>query len=75
MKVLCLFWNKNIVYLLQEENGVEENHSSSHSYMVVFQYGSAILFNIEDHEVESYLDIVRRHASGKLKVEDTRKDG
>ncbi|XVE91564.1 hypothetical protein REPUB_Repub01dG0020600 [Reevesia pubescens] len=35
-------------------------------YMVVFQYGSAVLFNIEDHEVESYLEIVRRHASGLL---------
>ncbi|OMO71918.1 hypothetical protein COLO4_27946 [Corchorus olitorius] len=37
-----------------------------HRYMVVFQYGSAIFFNIEDHEVESYLEIVRRHASGLL---------
>ncbi|KAE8023182.1 hypothetical protein FH972_008916 [Carpinus fangiana] len=35
-------------------------------YMVVFQYGSAVLFNIEDHEVETYLDTVRRHASGLL---------
>ncbi|XWS64211.1 hypothetical protein CRYUN_Cryun06bG0167000 [Craigia yunnanensis] len=35
-------------------------------YMVVFHYGSAVLFNIEDHEVESYLEIVRRHASGLL---------
>ncbi|XP_015584583.1 protein RETARDED ROOT GROWTH, mitochondrial isoform X2 [Ricinus communis] len=35
-------------------------------YMVVFQYGSAVLFNIEDHEVESFLEIVRRHASGLL---------
>ncbi|KAL7609696.1 hypothetical protein Lser_V15G11598 [Lactuca serriola] len=50
---------------------VEEN-PSSHSYMVVFQYGSAVLFNVEDHEVESYLDIIRRHASGLL--QETRKD-
>lgn len=42
-------------------------------YMVVFQYGSAVLFNIEDHEVESYLEIVRRHASGLLP--EMRKDG
>uniref|UniRef100_A0A2P2NYB7 Uncharacterized protein LOC8289157 isoform X2 n=1 Tax=Rhizophora mucronata TaxID=61149 RepID=A0A2P2NYB7_RHIMU len=35
-------------------------------YMVVFQYGSAVLFNIEDHEVENYLEIVQRHASGLL---------
>ncbi|KAG5522433.1 hypothetical protein RHGRI_034570 [Rhododendron griersonianum] len=41
-------------------------------YMVVFQYGSAVLFNVEDPEVESYLDIVRRHASGL--VPEMRKD-
>lgn len=41
--------------------------------MVVFQYGSAVLFNVEDPEVESYLDIVRRHASGLLS--EMRKDG
>lgn len=41
--------------------------------MVVFQYGSAVLFNIEDHEVESYLDLVRRHASGLLP--EIKKDG
>ncbi|XVF43181.1 hypothetical protein PTKIN_Ptkin02bG0019900 [Pterospermum kingtungense] len=35
-------------------------------YMVVFQYGSAVLFNIEDHEVESYLAIIRKHGSGLL---------
>ena len=42
-------------------------------YMVVFQYGSAALFNIEDHEVETYLDLVRRHSSGLLP--EMRKDG
>ncbi|KAJ6318020.1 hypothetical protein OIU76_013547 [Salix suchowensis] len=41
-------------------------------YMVVFQYGSAVLFNIEDHEVESYLEIVRRHTTGLLS--EMRKD-
>ncbi|CAN6549222.1 unnamed protein product [Malus baccata var. baccata] len=35
-------------------------------YMVVFQYGSAVLFNVEDHEVDAYLDLVTRHASGLL---------
>ncbi|KAI6686386.1 hypothetical protein NL676_032299 [Syzygium grande] len=35
-------------------------------YMVVSQYGSVILFNIEDREIETYLKIVRRHASGLL---------
>lgn len=42
-------------------------------YMVVFQYGSAVLFNVEDHEVESYLDIIRIYASGLLP--EMRKDG
>ncbi|KAF9677112.1 hypothetical protein SADUNF_Sadunf08G0073900 [Salix dunnii] len=41
-------------------------------YMVVFQYGSAVLFNIEDHEVERYLEIVRRHTTGLLS--EMRKD-
>ncbi|KAL7181544.1 hypothetical protein ACSBR1_040438 [Camellia fascicularis] len=44
---------------------IEENVSCCH-YMVVFQYGSAVLFNVEDHEIEFYLEIVRRHASGLL---------
>ncbi|KAI3812022.1 hypothetical protein L1987_16723 [Smallanthus sonchifolius] len=56
------FCNFNPDYM---EAGVEEK-SSSHSYMVVFQYGSAVLFNVEDHEVESYLSIIKRHASGSV---------
>lgn len=39
---------------------------SSCRYMVVFQYGSAVLFNIEDHEAVNYLETIRRHASGFL---------
>ncbi|KAE9592415.1 hypothetical protein Lal_00028386 [Lupinus albus] len=35
-------------------------------YMVVFQYGSIVLFNVPEHEVESYLKIVKAHASGLL---------
>ncbi|CAN6844049.1 unnamed protein product [Brassica oleracea var. botrytis] len=35
-------------------------------HMVVFQYGSAVLFNVDENDVESFLDIVRRHASGLL---------
>ncbi|KAL9225900.1 hypothetical protein vseg_001775 [Gypsophila vaccaria] len=38
-----------------------------HRYMVVFQYGSAVLFNVDDHEVDFFLNIARRHASGVLK--------
>lgn len=50
-----------------------KGNSSCCRYMVVFQYGSAVLFNIDDHEVESYLDLVRKHASGLLP--ETKKDG
>lgn len=42
-------------------------------YVVVFHYGSAVLFNIADHEAEYYLDIIRKHASGWLP--EMRKDG
>lgn len=51
----------------------ERESVSNCRFMVVFQYGSAILFNVDDNDVERYLDIVRRHASGLLT--DMRKDG
>ncbi|KAK6929260.1 protein of unknown function DUF155 [Dillenia turbinata] len=35
-------------------------------YMVVFQYGSIVLFNVRDHEVDGYLKIIENHASGLL---------
>ncbi|KAK9061219.1 hypothetical protein SSX86_018399 [Deinandra increscens subsp. villosa] len=35
-------------------------------YMVVFQYGSVVLFNIRDQEIDGYLKIVEMHASGSL---------
>ncbi|KAL5067116.1 hypothetical protein RYX36_018003 [Vicia faba] len=35
-------------------------------YMVVFQYGSIVLFNVCEHQVDGYLKIVRKHASGLL---------
>ncbi|KAL3501471.1 hypothetical protein ACH5RR_035920 [Cinchona calisaya] len=40
--------------------------TNSSQYMIVFQYGSAVLFNVEDHEAEKYLQIVRKYASGLL---------
>ncbi|KAJ8620909.1 hypothetical protein MRB53_029438 [Persea americana] len=40
--------------------------------MVVFHYGSVVLFNVNDHEVEGYLKIVLKHASGLLS--EMRKD-
>ncbi|KAL0916787.1 hypothetical protein M5K25_014326 [Dendrobium thyrsiflorum] len=45
--------------------GINENGDNCR-YVVVFQYGSAVLFNIADHEAEHYLDIVRKHAHGLL---------
>ncbi|GAB2297163.1 hypothetical protein Dimus_031275 [Dionaea muscipula] len=47
------------------ETGECENVGCT-QYMVVFQYGSAVLFNVEDHEADSFLSIVRRHVSGSL---------
>ncbi|CAN8299665.1 unnamed protein product [Cochlearia groenlandica] len=41
-------------------------------YMVVFQYGSIVLFNVREHEVDEYLKVVERHASGLLT--DMKKD-
>lgn len=41
-------------------------------YAVVFQYGSIVLFNVRDNEVDRYLKIVRKHAFGLLP--ETRKD-
>lgn len=41
--------------------------------MVVFHYGSVVLFNVNDHEVDGYLKIVLKHASGLLS--EMRKDG
>lgn len=41
--------------------------------MVVFQYGSIVLFNVPEHEVDGYLKIVKKHASGLLP--EMRKDG
>ncbi|KAJ8637012.1 hypothetical protein MRB53_011279 [Persea americana] len=35
-------------------------------YLVVFNYGSVVLFNVPEHEVDEYLEIVKKHASGLL---------
>ncbi|KAE9445227.1 hypothetical protein C3L33_22875, partial [Rhododendron williamsianum] len=42
-------------------------------FMVVFQYGSIVLFNVRDHKIDGYLKIVEQHASGLLP--EMRKDG
>ncbi|KAI3924152.1 hypothetical protein MKX01_029687 [Papaver californicum] len=44
----------------------------SHSYMVVFPYGSTELFNMLDGEADGHLKIIERHASG---LAETGKDG
>ncbi|XP_074355486.1 protein RETARDED ROOT GROWTH-LIKE-like [Apium graveolens] len=36
------------------------------SYIVVFQYGSIVLFNVPDNEIDGYLSLVKTHASGIL---------
>ncbi|KAL9226980.1 hypothetical protein vseg_002732 [Gypsophila vaccaria] len=35
-------------------------------FMVVFQYGSIVLFNVRDPDVDGYLKLVEKHASGLL---------
>lgn len=48
-------------------NGLSSSLSGNDCcYIVVFQYGSIVLFNVRDHEVDGYLKIVERHASGLL---------
>ncbi|XP_057462490.1 protein RETARDED ROOT GROWTH-LIKE-like [Actinidia eriantha] len=50
-----------------EPNGLGANISGSDCfYMVVFQYGSIVLFNVREHDVDGYLKIVEKHASGLL---------
>ncbi|XP_077232974.1 protein RETARDED ROOT GROWTH-LIKE-like [Tasmannia lanceolata] len=46
--------------------GASFGSRSNSSYMVVFQYGSIVLFNVSDQEVEGYLMIVQKHISGVL---------
>ncbi|XP_023905775.1 protein RETARDED ROOT GROWTH-LIKE [Quercus suber] len=52
---------------LSEINGLGASLSGSNCcYMVVFQYGSIVLFNVREHEVDGYLKIVQKHATGLL---------
>lgn len=41
--------------------------------MVVFHYGSIVLFNIRDQDVDGYLKLVEKYANGLLP--ERRKDG
>ncbi|KAI3983358.1 hypothetical protein MKX01_013425 [Papaver californicum] len=40
------------------------SNDGGYSYMSVFPYGSIVLFNIPDHDICKYLNIVERHTSG-----------
>ncbi|KAF8402775.1 hypothetical protein HHK36_010865 [Tetracentron sinense] len=53
--------------LRSDPNGSDSSLSGNDCcYMVVFQYGSIVLFNVREHEVDGYLKIVKKHASGLL---------
>ncbi|KAL8093274.1 protein RETARDED ROOT GROWTH-LIKE-like [Apium graveolens] len=59
--------------LKTELNGLYSSlHGDECCFMVVFQYGSVVLFNVRDQEIDGYLKLVKRHASGLLP--ETRKD-
>lgn len=67
------FWFSAVfVYFFSQALGASLSGSDC-CYMVVFQYGSIVFFNVRDHEIEGYLKIVEKHASGLLP--DMRKDG
>ncbi|GMN51183.1 hypothetical protein TIFTF001_020346 [Ficus carica] len=52
---------------LCDPHGVGASLSGSDCcYMVVFQYGSIVLFNVREQDVDGYLKIVEKHASGLL---------
>ena len=66
------FFLKAVLY--SSFQGLGANISGSDCcYMVVFQYGSIVLFNVREHDVDGYLKIVEKHASGLLP--EMRKDG
>ncbi|KAL5569218.1 hypothetical protein UlMin_025793 [Ulmus minor] len=52
---------------LSNSNGLGASLGGSDCcYMVVFQYGSIVVFNVREQEVDGYLKIVEKHASGLL---------
>lgn len=57
-----------LCFLIQ---GLENERNNC--YMMVFQYGSVVLFNVPDREAGGYLKIVEKHASGLLR--EMRTDG
>ncbi|KMZ74859.1 hypothetical protein ZOSMA_121G00330 [Zostera marina] len=61
-------------YLTDEFVDLETGFSKeSHcSYIMVFQYGSVVFFNITDNKIDDYLNLIKVHASGIL--HEIRKD-
>ncbi|XP_057866095.1 protein RETARDED ROOT GROWTH, mitochondrial isoform X1 [Cryptomeria japonica] len=66
--------SSNMLEYSSTKNGLESRNESwsNHRHMVVFQYGSVVLFNFAEQEEEGYLQIVRKYASELLT--ETRKD-
>ena len=48
---------------------------SSTRYIVVFSYGSVVLFNFGENEEQDCLNIIRRHCSEQCDDEEAKKDG
>ncbi|XBH68238.1 hypothetical protein VPH35_096456 [Triticum aestivum] len=55
-----------LIYLHVFVGHWSEGQWISYRYVAVFQYGSAVPFNISDDEAEHYLYMIRNHASGWL---------
>ncbi|MCL7036121.1 hypothetical protein MKW94_027066 [Papaver nudicaule] len=53
-------------YIILKFGDLTDSPTPRDSYMVVFKYGSTVMFNMLDHEVDGYLKIIKRHASGML---------
>ncbi|XP_057866094.1 protein RETARDED ROOT GROWTH, mitochondrial isoform X2 [Cryptomeria japonica] len=66
--------SNNMLEHSSTKTGIEARNESwsNHRHMVVFQYGSVVLFNFAEQEEEGYLQIVRKYASDLLT--ETRKD-
>jgi uncharacterized Rmd1/YagE family protein len=48
---------------------------SSTRYIVVFSYGSVVLFNFGENEEFDCLDVIRRHCSEQYDDEEAKRDG
>ncbi|MCL7030058.1 hypothetical protein MKW94_017359 [Papaver nudicaule] len=53
-------------YIILKFGDLTDSPTPRDSYMLVFKYGSTVMFNMLDQEVDGYLKIIKRHASGML---------